>query len=490
MSDLQAMKTEITSHRIVKNKAENLKVSGLRKINILFGKNGSGKSSFLRNIYNTNSNDFHLVVPERSGGSFVYSSNIYDQESQDDQRKQVRSSNFDNQYRNRSISRTVAISQSIGFKKMNGEGGGLDNLNKETIENLFNIFLPEFRARFSHSIPHQIEFYRIIDQTETKVTNTNELSSGQAEALSLAADIVTQAVLWKKQNKCILIDEPDAHLHLDLQNRFAIFIKEISSEFDVQFIIASHSQGLIAALMNQCEDIGVLCLDTNFEEIHTIPKNKNFVFSNLLSSDLAIALILGKKIVIVEGNDDYLVWNQAGRNQGFTDISLIEAGGGDILEYKKYIEKILKSICDDITSPVGITITDRDKKNDANHDKGTMLPIQRFSCYSIENLLITKEILETFAQGIDLNSELEIIKENCNQDERIIIDCLKTDSKNTQIPKELIRKIHSHLDKHSDSIDWRIRIGKLLGKQRPTGELLDFIGNDIVEYIYGPAPLS
>jgi ABC-type lipoprotein export system ATPase subunit len=475
------MKTEITGDRFVKYKQQSLKISCLGRVNIIFGKNGTGKSTFLRNIYQAQSNDFHLVVPERGGGNMLYKSNIFDQENTENERKSVRSRNWDSQYRERSISRTVAITQSIGYKLLRKES--IEEIDAESIEALFGIFLPEFSAKFSRTQPYSIEFYRNNeDGSTTIITDTNLLSSGQAEALSLAADIVTQAVLWRNEKKCILVDEPDAHLHLDLQNRFAIFVEEIANKFDIQFIITTHSQALLASLMNICDSIGIICLDSKMQEIKAIQKNSNFIFSNLLSSDLALSKVIGRKIVIVEGNDDFLVWNQAARNQNFDDVVIIEAGGGDILQYKNYTEKILKVISDD-NKQAGITLTDRDKKEDATHDIDSILPIKRLQCYSIENLFLTNEVLQSIKVGIDLNTELEAIV-NDNPEHRDEVDKIKNDKKSTKISKKLIKKIHNKIDTHLDTTDWRIRIGKVLGKERPSGELLDFIGNDVVNYIW------
>lgn len=476
------MKTEITGNRFVKNTQHSLKIIGLERVNILFGKNGTGKSTFLRDVYQAQSNDFHLVVPERGGGNMLYHSNIFDQENKEDQRKSVRSKNWDSQYRERSISRTVAITQSVGYKTLKKEL--VEEIDAKTIEALFGVFLPEFTAKFSETQPYSIEFYRSDENNNsTKITDTNQLSSGQVEALSLAADIVTQAVLWKNEKKCILVDEPDAHLHLDLQSRFAIFIEEISKKFDIQFIITTHSQALLASLMNICDSIGIVCLDSKDEEIKAIQKNNNFIFSNLLSSDLALSKVIGRRIVIVEGNDDFLVWNQAARNQNFYDIAIIEAGGSDILQYKTYTEKILNAVSDD-NNQAGITLTDRDKKEDATHDANSILPIKRLQCYSIENLFLTNEVLQSIKSDINLNTELDSISSSSPED-KDEIDKIKTDKKGTKISKDLIKKIHSKIDTHSNTTDWRIRVGKVLGKERPTGELLDFLGYDVVDYIWG-----
>lgn len=476
------MKTEITGNRFVKNTQQSLKVTGLGRVNILFGKNGTGKSTFLRDVYKTQSNDFHLVVPERGGGNMIYSSGIFDQENKYEERRNVRSKNSDSQYRERAMSRTASILSSLGHKTYVGKEAVEETL-VETIQALFGAFLPEFTAKFSESQPFSIDFYRSDESNKpTKIADTNQLSSGQVEALSLAADIVTQAILWRNEKRCILVDEPDAHLHLDLQNRFAIFVEDVSRKFDVQFIITTHSQALLASLMNVCDSIGIICLDSGEKEIRAIQKNKNFIFSNLLSSDLALSKVLGRKIVIVEGNDDFLVWNQAARNQNF-EATIIQAGGADILKYKAYTEKILNAVSDD-NSQAGITLTDRDKKEDATHDTSSILPIKRLKCYSIENLLLTNEVLKSIKSDINLNTELDSISSSSPED-KDEIDKIKTDKKGAKISKDLVKKIHNKIDTHSNTTDWRIRVGKVLGKERPTGELLDFLGNDVVNYIWG-----
>lgn len=471
------MKTEINATRYLKNTQSELKITNLSRVNILFGKNGTGKSTYIRNVYQTQQSDFHLIVPERGGNNMAYQSSIFDQETRDGDRKSVRSKNWDQQYRERAISRTVAITQSVGYKTL--KRVEQEDMDASSIESLFKVFLPEINAKFSEDQPYAIEFYT---DENTKITDTSILSSGQVEALSLASDIITQAVLWKGENKCILVDEPDAHLHLDLQNRFAIFIDEISTNFGLQFIITTHSQALMAALMNVSDSISIACLDGRSTEIRAIKKDESFNLSNLLSSDLALAKILGRKIVIVEGNDDFLVWNQAARNQNFEDITLIEAGGGDIYQYKKYTEAILNAVSDDPTQ-LGITLCDRDDKNDASHDSGSLLPVKRLGCYSVENLLLTNEVLTTIKEGVSLNDELD--KLEVSEDEKNIIESIKLDKKSTNIPKELLIRIHAAIDEHAITSDWRIRVGKLLGKGRPEGELLDFLGQEIVDYIWG-----
>lgn len=211
------MKENIKGKRIINNVNEDIEIKNLKKINILFGKNGTGKSTFFRNLYQSDSENFHLVVPERGGTELKYNSGLLDQENDTAQKKTPRNKNYDPSYRNRSISRASGILTYRGYENLHGIKSSTFNSND--LANLFKVFLPEFSVSFGKNAPFSLEIYRDIDGRQEKVENVDVLSSGQAEALSLASDIITQGFLWAgKSEKVLLIDEPDAHLHIDLEN--------------------------------------------------------------------------------------------------------------------------------------------------------------------------------------------------------------------------------------------------------------------------------
>jgi len=477
------MKTEITSNRKIDGYDTGLKILNLKRINVLFGKNGTGKSSFLRALYKSDSENYHLVVAERGGTNMTYNSRVLDEENDDNKKQAARNQSFDPSYRNRAISRATGILTSIGYKTSHHLKSAF--VSAEEISNLFRVFLPEFKVVFGSKSPFSLEIFREFNGKEEKITDATQLSSGQVEALSLAADIITQAVFWGNSGKTLLIDEPDAHLHIDLENRFAIFAYEVSIKFDVQIIIATHSSGLIASLLSLTEEIGIVCFDKRSAEISAVHKDQTAIFTNLLSIDLALAVVLKRKIVIVEGNDDFLVWNQATRAQSFDNITLIQANGGDILKYRKNAERILEAALDN-PNKCGITILDGDNKGEYTNKETDILPCERLQCYSLENLLLTNELLTTMKEDIELNKELEILKTdpNLTAAEKLEIDALIKKKQNTKISKDLIKKIHSHIDSHSSSRDWRILVGKKLGAEKPTGELAAFLGTNIVKYLW------
>ena len=187
----------------------------------------------------------------------------------------------------------------------------------------------------------------------------------------------------------------------------------------------------------------------------------------------------------IEGNDDYLVWNQAIRSQSFEDIALIQANGGDILKYKKNAEHILEAVID-TPNKCGITILDGDSKGAYTNKSIDILPCERLKCYSLENLLLTNEVLAKIKEPIDLVSELNKLKNSgdLTGGEKTQVEKIIKDKQNTKISKDLIKKIHSHIDDYSSSRDWRILVGKTLGEKKPTGELATFLGEDVVNYLW------
>ncbi|MEN8253453.1 MAG: AAA family ATPase [Patescibacteria group bacterium] len=477
------MKKSINSNRLVNGQSKLVTINNLKGINILFGKNGTGKSTFLRNIYQSNTEEFHLVVPERGGNEMKYNAGYFDQENDIDQRKSVRQKNYDNAYRNRAISRTSMILNAGGHKYYSGDTES--KIGYEDIANLFRVFLPEFKILFDDKAPHTLKIYREDHEgSEVEVTSADQLSSGQSEAISLASDIITQGILWSGKGYTLLIDEPDAHLHIDLENRFSIFIEEIKNKFDIQIILATHSHGLVASLLNLSDDVGVICFDDKNDTISTVQKNQAHIFTNLLSADLSLAVILKKKILIIEGNDDFLVWNQACRSQNFEDVSIIQSNGGDILKYKKNAEEILKVVLDR-SEQFGMTILDGDGKGEFTNTAESTFPCFRLQCFSLENLFLTNEVLQYVKSNINLEEELGELKESVESEEEATIDKILKNKKAVKISKELIKKICVRIDEHSSARDWRVILGKVLGKERPGGELEEYLGEDIVKYIWG-----
>ena len=62
---------------------------------------------------------------------------------------------------------------------------------------------------------------------------------------------LTMAALWELEKppaKIILLDEPDLHLHPELQQQLAAFLVQTAERFGLQLFVATHSTTLLSAL--------------------------------------------------------------------------------------------------------------------------------------------------------------------------------------------------------------------------------------------------
>ena len=86
------------------------------------------------------------------------------------------------------------------------------------------------------------EYRRLLSNgTRSPLLDINTAGSGFQQLLLLLAFI------YARPASVLLIDEPDAHLHVNLQGEVLRLLTDIAVEKDVQLIIATHSEALIEA---------------------------------------------------------------------------------------------------------------------------------------------------------------------------------------------------------------------------------------------------
>ena len=217
-----------------------VKISGLKVLSILFGKNGSGKSLLLRRISELNHDNTHYCNPEKSG-TFAYNAHLFEGELSGSKRLSGRRENINPSYYEQVITRIQSF-----LVKRGAWVDGISPISHLDIANLIHLLLPDYQITIKTESP----YIEVKNQYEDMI-NLNTLSSGERHILGLGLDIASICAIWKLENRnenVLLIDEPDAHLHPDLHQNFALFIKTTIEKFSVQIIIATHSTTLLAAL--------------------------------------------------------------------------------------------------------------------------------------------------------------------------------------------------------------------------------------------------
>jgi len=456
--------------------------SNLTELTVLFGKNGSGKSVLLREWRNSAPEFIHYVTPERTG-EMDFQPHFLQEELTYQARQSTSQRNYTPEYRRRIIGRIQSYFLSRGNYREEGSPPASPDIIEELINSLVTDFTVELVA--AGNPPYALK--RTID--ESSISGVDQLSSGEAQLIILALDMLTIASIWEIENKVqrvILIDEPDAHIHTDLEVRFADFIFRAIKQFNLQVAISTHSTSLLAALGQfGGENTSVIYLD----------KNKNTFQSQQFSSiqkELASCLgghalmgpLFGSPILLVEGDDDYRIWSQVPRHH-ITNFAVIPSNGEEIHQYQKSLESICTSLRDDNPNNYsGFALLDSDKNKpqvSPNRPQNQIKYIQ-LECHESENLYLSDEVLVLLGTTWELATAL--IKEqsgNYGNKAEFLSDVDNWDRKNGDF-KNYINEIAKILD--TKNVHWTVRVGKAIGKEKPTGQLLDFLGNEVVDTLW------
>ena len=456
---------------------QNWKLTNLNGITVLFGKNGSGKSVLLRQLRDTSHETIHYIIPERTG-NLTFEASYLAQETSSEQRRAHSTTNFIDGYRQRIITRIQGYFLSRGAARVEKLPG-----NPEELESLLKLLLADFEITLRGETPPYI-IKRLSNGQE--VTDISQLSSGEAQLLTIALDILTIGAMWDIQNKdcrILLIDEPDAHLHPDLQVRLADFIMLVANKFKIQVIISTHSTTLLSALGQfGKESCSVIYLSRQKRDFQAEIFSENLKqLSACLGGHLLMGPLFGSPLLLVEGDDDYRVWSQVPRG-GFLNLAVLPSNGEEIKIYQKLLEKIFASISE--IKLMGHALLDGDKGLPIANEYNTQNYIKyiKLNCHECENLFLCDEILADL--GITWDQAKEKLNQNADQygNKAGQIKAVSNCDKRSIDIKLVINEISKILD--SKNVHWTTRIGNKLGKGKPSGQLADFLGEQVVNSIW------
>ncbi|WP_019039725.1 ATP-dependent nuclease [Psychroflexus tropicus] len=464
------------------------KITNADKINIILGKNGSGKSTFLTNLESNYASDetknFKYITPERAG-TLKYEPNVERNIERDDNwLSNDRRKNQTTQFKQQSISQYRKL-QLLYYQELDKDMQQRRNENhtfEKTILGKINSLLENIEIK-----PTTNGIETFVKGTTTKIP-TEKISSGESELISLAIEcLVFAKESDKEKQNFLLLDEPDVHLHPDLQYKLGQFLKELVVEYELIIFIATHSTAFVGAFTDyQNATFGLISFkqkEIDFKKINEVYKRILPVFgahplSNLFNES---------PIFLIEGEDDLRIWQQAIRtSEGLLKIYPVDIDGIDhFADYEKSIIEIVNSIYD---SPIAYSVRDKDEIED---DIDDIPPLKRYRlvCRAAENLILSDEVLdslgtnwETFKNRLDnwIDNRKDHPKfEKMNEFKQSGYDRLSFKLKE-------IRNIL--IGETGTSKPWEVAVGQVIGrlakgdlaKDYSEGKISNFIGQNLM----------
>ncbi len=158
----------------------------------------------------------------------------------------------------------------------------------------------EILARYRHS-------------EEDQLYELNSAASGFLQVLMVYASLLHEDV------SVVLIDEPDAHLHILLQQKIYQDLREYALQKGSQLIIATHSEQIINAA-----DKESLCVLTSIGELRKVSSQQAIGTLRLLENTEMMLALTEPGILYVEGKTDIDILREWARILGHPLLSFLE----------------------------------------------------------------------------------------------------------------------------------------------------------------------
>ena len=359
------------------------------KFTVLIGKNGAGKSTLLRTLNAGEKPHVKYVSPEQ-GGTLKYDPTVdNNMASSAEWLKNTRQMNRSEQFRQQSAAQFRNLETAVLREiEQVPEKRADKTYTFDAILEQINALLPAIKM-----VRNDKGGFSIQTKSGQPLGEAN-ISSGESELIALAIEVLVFSRQFMA-NKIILLDEPDVHLHPDLQQRFIGFVESIAVEHDLRVVIATHSTAIIGAFSKSAD-----------LQIVPISKRDQADFSAFSRSKVTeeILPIFGahplstafnkSPIVLVEGEDDRRVLEQIVRSGGgrFAFAPCVVGTVTELSEWEDWLSQFLPVLYD---TPKAFSLRDLDDSTQAEINDLDHVCRIRLNCYAIENLLLTEQVLET-----------------------------------------------------------------------------------------------
>jgi len=369
-------------------------LSELDKINIVLGKNGCGKSTLLKNVEQgiAGLEEWGLaryITPER-GGALVYEPNV-EQSANTNAGwvAQVRRVNQFGQFRQVTMVQYRKLEWTVlrEIAEVNGRG--------EIADVSFDAYLAKINALLENieiRPDTQTTTFKIFGRASGAEIPADKISSGESELISLAIECLafSREIVAGKQN-LLCLDEPDVHLHPDLQARLMRFLDELVAEHGFTILLATHSTPILGELASSDRTAVAFMqsgqTDLAFHKIDDVYKKILPVFGAHPLSNVFNDV----PILLVEGEDDVRIWQQAVRSsKGKLKLYPVECGSvTELAEYERRTKEIIGSVYDKAKA---LSLRDGDGVSEQLDDEPPIVRM-RLSCRAVENLILSNEVI-------------------------------------------------------------------------------------------------
>ena len=176
-----------------------------------------------------------------------------------------------------------------------------------------------------HSWQYSFKFIDI--KRNEPLTDINRLSAGQKSLVHLIFEAYGRGAI---KGGLVIIDEPEIHLHHQLQSKYLEIIYNINMTQHCQYILVTHSESFINS--KTIGNVKRLALDENNSTVVKIPEltSKQKTLVKILDNSKATYALFSKKVVLVEGGSDRYFFSavlQTKYPQLTQEISILDIAG-------------------------------------------------------------------------------------------------------------------------------------------------------------------
>lgn len=362
----------------------------LNKINVIMGKNGVGKSTLLRHIEQSISSQTEeygkpkYITPER-GGDLSYNATIEQNMTIDrtwlsGERRKNQSTYF----RSQSVNQYMMLELLV-----------LRQHEEDHNKPKFISILEKINSLLDNiKIVRSDRAFKIYTKSSDQELIPTQISSGESELISLGIECLVFAKECTQEKENILfLDEPDVHLHPDLQVRLMRFLEDLVNNNNFSVFIATHSTAILGALESY-SDTHIAFIKFDQKTIDFVPISETLKKVLPVFGAHPLSNIFNRAPVwLVEGDDDERVWQQVVRSsKGKIKIypcSVVD-GLSNLNDFEEQTKTIIETVYDNAK---GYSLRDADNIDEEIADNGPLIRM-RLACRTCENLLLSDDVLE------------------------------------------------------------------------------------------------